>query len=188
MKSHFYSTLLILAMAVGPLILSGCSKPAAKSVTAQKSDTEAASANPANQSMGDMNMGSSGKSPSESTEVTVPVERQQQIGVTYATVKKSPIQFSIRSVGMLESDTSKSFDYVARVDGYVQELKVGSPGEHVSRGQALLTIYSPDLRSSEQELVSLENERSASRGSNDRLIEAAKRRLELWNVSDQEIA
>jgi Cu(I)/Ag(I) efflux system membrane fusion protein len=197
MKTRFYSTLLILTMAVGSLVLSGCSKPAAKSATAQKSETETASANTANQSMGDMNMGSSmgdmnigssGKSPSESTEFTVPVERQQQIGVTYATVEKRPIQFSIRSVGMLESDTSKSFDYVARVDGYVEELKVSSPGEHVSRDQPLLTIYSPDLRSSEQELVNLENERSTGRGSNDPLVEAAKQRLKLWNVSDQEIA
>jgi Cu(I)/Ag(I) efflux system membrane fusion protein len=150
-------------------------------------------------SMGNMNMGSSGKSSGglgqgsgsqgESTEFTVPVERQQQIGVTYATVKRRPIQLSIRSVGILESDASKILDYVARVDGYVQELKVSSPGEHVSRSQPLLTIYSPDLRSSEQELVNLLNDRgNTGRGSNDQLIEASKERLRLWNVSDQEIA
>jgi Cu(I)/Ag(I) efflux system membrane fusion protein len=125
----------------------------------------------------------------KSTEFTVPVERQQQIGVTYATVTKRPIELSIRSVGMLESDTSKMFDYVARVDGYVQELKVNSPGQQVSQGQPLLTIYSPDLRSTEQELVNLLNDRDRNgRGSNDQLIEASKMRLKLWNVSDQEIA
>jgi membrane fusion protein, copper/silver efflux system len=134
---------------------------------------------------------SSGATPVESNEFTVPVERQQQIGVTYATVTKRPIQLSIRSVGMLESDTSRMFDYVARVDGYVQELKVSSPGQDVSQGQPLITIYSPDLRSTEQELVNILNDRDrsgTSRVSNDQLIDASKRRLKLWNVSDQEIA
>jgi hypothetical protein len=53
-----------------------------------------------------------------------------------------------------------------------------------------MTIYSPDLRSTEQELVNLLNDRdrgTTSRASNDQLIEASKRRLKLWNVSDQEI-
>jgi Cu(I)/Ag(I) efflux system membrane fusion protein len=142
-------------------------------------------------SMGSMTMPSPNQESGKSTEFTVPVERQQQIGVTYATVTKRPIQLSIRSVGMLEPDTSKMFDYVARVDGYVQELKVSSPGQQVSQGQPLITIYSPDLRSTEQELVNILNDRDrsgASRASNDQLIEATKRRLKLWNVSDQEIA
>jgi RND family efflux transporter MFP subunit len=142
-------------------------------------------------SMGSMTMPSPNQESGKSTEFTVPVERQQQIGVTYATVTKRPIQLSIRSVGILEPDTSKMFDYVARVDGYVQELKVNSPGQQVSQGQPLITIYSPDLRSTEQELVNILNDRDrsgTSRASNDQLIDATKRRLKLWNVSDQEIA
>jgi membrane fusion protein, copper/silver efflux system len=139
-------------------------------------------------SMDGMQMPSTSRGAAKSTEFTVPVERQQQIGVTYAEVTKRPIELSIRSVGVLESDTSKMFDYVARVDGYVQELKVSSPGQQVSQGQPLLTIYSPDLRSTEQELVNLLNDRDRiGRGSNDQLIEASKMRLKLWNVSDQEI-
>jgi RND family efflux transporter MFP subunit len=237
MKACFYSILVILSVALLPVMLSSCSKPAnqkaadadvdywtctmhpsvhskdpgkcpicsmdlvpVKKNTAPKNETKTAATNSGTtQSMGDMNMGSSmgdknmgpsAKAQGESTEFTVPVERQQQLGVTYATVTKRPIQFSIRSVGILESDTSKTFDYVARVDGYVQELKVTSPGQDVLRGQPLLTIYSPDLRSTEQELVNLLNDRDrggTTRASNDQLIEASKRRLKLWNVSDQEI-
>src|ERR1700730_18726028 len=141
--------------------------------------------------MGSMPMPSPNQEVGKSTEFSVPVERQQQIGVTYATATKRPIQLSIRSVGMLEPDTSKMFDYVARVDGYVQELKVSSPGQDVTQGQPLITIYSPDLRSTEQELVNILNDRDhggTSRVSNDQLIDATKRRLKLWNVSDQEIA
>jgi Cu(I)/Ag(I) efflux system membrane fusion protein len=129
--------------------------------------------------------------PAQPTEFTVPVARQQQIGVTYATVQKRPLRFSIRSGGFLEAETAKSFDYVARVDGYVQELKVRSPGERVATGQPLMTVYSPDLRSTEQELVNLLNDRDrsgAGRPSPEPLIDAAKQRLKLWNVSEQEIA
>jgi len=144
-----------------------------------------------NSSTGSMPMPSPNQGAGQSSEFSVPVERQQQIGVTYATATKRPIQLSIRSVGVLESDTSKMFDYVARVDGYVQELKVSSPGQDVSQGQPLITIYSPDLRSTEQELVNILNDRDrsgTSRVSNDQMIDASKRRLKLWNVSDQEIA
>jgi membrane fusion protein, copper/silver efflux system len=125
------------------------------------------------------------------TEFSVPIARQQQIGVTYAAVENRPLQFSIRSVGMLEPDAGKAFDYTARVDGYIQDLTVTSPGERVTEGQPLMTIYSPDLRSTEQELANLLNERdrgTAARPSTDPLIEAARRRLRLWNVSDREIS
>jgi Cu(I)/Ag(I) efflux system membrane fusion protein len=121
---------------------------------------------------------------------SVPIERQQQIGVTYASAERRPIQLSIRSVGVLEPDQAKIFEYVARVDGYIQELKVASPGEQVNAGEPLLTIYSPDLRSTEQELVNLLNERdrgSSARASLDQVIESSKQRLRQWNVSDEEI-
>jgi Cu(I)/Ag(I) efflux system membrane fusion protein len=124
------------------------------------------------------------------SEFSVPIERQQQIGVTYASAERRPIQLSIRSVAVLEPDQAKIFEYVARVDGYIQELKVSSPGEQVNAGEPLLTIYSPDLRSSELELLNLLNERDrggSSRASLDQVIESSKQRLRQWNVSDEEI-
>src|SRR5260370_20420888 len=108
-----------------------------------------------NSSMGSMPMPSPNQGAGQSSEFTVPVERQQQIGVTYATATKRPIQLSIRSVGMLESDTSKTFDYVARVGGYVQELNGSSPGQDVSQGHPLITIYTPYLPRTNQTIVNL---------------------------------
>src|SRR6516225_5685882 len=143
-----------------------------------------------NGSMGSMSMPSAIQPPGNKPgEFSVPVERQQQIGVTYASAERRPIQLSIRSVGVLEPDQAKIFEYVARVDGYIQDLKVTSPGEQVNAGEPLVTIYSPDLRSTEQELVNLLNERDrgGSRASLDQVIESSKQRLRQWNVSDQEI-
>jgi Cu(I)/Ag(I) efflux system membrane fusion protein len=140
--------------------------------------------------MGSMPMPSPDQKANKPSEFSVPVERQQQIGVTYASAERRPIQISIRSVAVLEPDQAKIFEYVARVDGYIQELKVSSPGEQVNVGDPLVTIYSPDLRSAEKELVNLLNERDrggSSRASLDEVIESSKQRLRQWNVSDEEI-
>jgi RND family efflux transporter MFP subunit len=126
------------------------------------------------------------------SEFSVPVERQQQIGVTYATAEKKPLLHSIRSVGMIVPDRSKQWGYVARVEGYVQKLYVLSPGEAVREGEPLLTIYSPDLLTAERELVNLlgTRDRASSpegRTTAERLIEAARRRLEQWNIDTKQI-
>jgi Cu(I)/Ag(I) efflux system membrane fusion protein len=117
------------------------------------------------------------------SEFTVPVERQQMIGVTYATAERRRLEATLRTVGIVEPDTQRVFEYVSRVDGYVDKLSVSSPGQIVKQGEALLTIYSPDLFATEQELL----EMLRTSGSSDRLVESAKRRLKLWNVSDEEI-
>ena len=127
------------------------------------------------------------------SEFRVPVERQQQIGVTYAAAEKKPLRHTIRSVGMIVPDRSRQWGYVARVDGYVQKLYVTSPGETVKEAAPLLTIYSPELLAAERELVSLldNRDRSASpegRASAERLIEASHRRLEQWNITGKQIA
>jgi Cu(I)/Ag(I) efflux system membrane fusion protein len=125
------------------------------------------------------------------TEFTVPIQRQEQIGVTYAEVRRRPMRFEIRSVGTLEVDQAQVFECVSGVDGYIENLQVTSPGERVKIGQALMTIFTPDLRSPEQELISLlkvHDSGNAAVGSMDQLIDSARRRLLLLNVSQTEIS
>jgi membrane fusion protein, copper/silver efflux system len=129
---------------------------------------------------------------SESREFVVPVERQQQIGVTYARVARMPLHHSIRAVGMVEPDLQRHWAFVARVDGYVQQMFVTSPGELVEKDAPLISIYSPDLVTTARELVMLlrmrdEAKTPETRHSPERLIAAAKSRLLQWNVSDEQI-
>jgi Cu(I)/Ag(I) efflux system membrane fusion protein len=121
--------------------------------------------------------------PQKPSEFTVPVERQQMIGVTYAAAERRPLETTLRTVGIVEPEAQRVFEYVARVDGYVDKLAVSSPGQMVKKDEALLTIYSPDLLATEQELLEMQR----TSGSSDRLAESAKRRLKLWNVSDEDI-
>lgn len=127
---------------------------------------------------------------SETTEFTLPMARRQQIGVTYATVEERSLSRAIRTVGFIVPDQRRSWSYVARVEGYVQQLFVTSPGETVDKGAPLLSIYSPDLLTAERELTALLAARQAGKGNDtaDRLIDAAKLRLRQWNVTDEQIA
>ncbi|PYK90947.1 MAG: efflux RND transporter periplasmic adaptor subunit [Verrucomicrobia bacterium] len=128
----------------------------------------------------------------QTREFVVPVERQQQIGVTYAMVERKPLRHTIRSVGLVVPDKGRNWQFVSRVDGYVQKLDVKSPGEIVEKGAPLLSIYSPDLLTSEREFVELLRMRDQAktkdaRETPERLIESAKRRLQLWNVTNEQI-
>src|SRR4029077_5772975 len=130
---------------------------------------------------------------SQTSEFVVPVERQQQIGVRWPKAERKPLTHTIRSVGMIVPDRSLNWQFVSRVDGYVQKLNVTSPGEIVEKDAPLLAIYSPDLLTSEREFVELlrmrdEAKTKDARETPQRLIESAKRRLQLWNVMPEQIA
>jgi membrane fusion protein, copper/silver efflux system len=156
------------------------------------------SAKPAKDSMG-MDMApvyedeKAGGGPNQPSEFIVPVDRQQQIGVRYAKVERKPLFHTIRAVGLTVPDKTRNWQFVSRVDGYVQKLQVTAPGELVEKNAPLLSIYSPDLLTSEREFVELLRMRDQAktkeaRETPQRLIESAKRRLQLWNVTDQQIA
>lgn len=128
---------------------------------------------------------------SQGREFLIPVERQQRIGVAYAEVEPRRIRFELRAVGTLEADQGQIFECVGRLDGYIEGLQVTSPGERVTADQPLMTIYSPDLRAPQQELINLlkaEAGGSAPPASMDSLIDLARRRLHFLNVGDSEIA
>jgi Cu(I)/Ag(I) efflux system membrane fusion protein len=124
------------------------------------------------------------------------VARQQQIGVTYASIGKRSFWHTIRAVGVVAYDEQRHWGYVARVDGYVQQLSVFSPGELVEKGAPLLTIFSPDLLTTQNEFVDMLKVRDQARDkgnkpvleSTERLLESARERLHLWNISDEQIA
>jgi Cu(I)/Ag(I) efflux system membrane fusion protein len=125
----------------------------------------------------------------------VPVERQQQIGVSFATVEIKPLSHSIRAVGRVVPETQRIWRVVSRTAAYVQELGVNAPGELVKKNQVLMKLYSPELLTTQRELIDLLRSRDgtaknthSARGDFQRLIESAERRLKLWNVTDEQIA
>ena len=136
-----------------------------------------------------------GSGSEEPHEFTIPLDRQQLIGVTYATVETKPLRRTLRAAGLVAATASKRWDYVARVDGYVHNLNVSAPGDRVERGQVLMDLYSPDLVSTENEYVDLLHMRDNGRRDRnegttqnaEHLLAAARARLQQWNISDAQI-
>jgi RND family efflux transporter MFP subunit len=133
--------------------------------------------------------------PDQPHEFTIPLDRQQLIGVTYAAVETGPLRRTLRAVGLVETMTTKHWDYVSRVDGYVHALNVSAPGDRVEKGQVLMDLYSPDLVATENEYVDLVRMRANARGDRnaatardaERLLAGARARLRQWNISDSDI-
>ena len=128
---------------------------------------------------------------SKRRELSIPIERQQRIGVTYTEVEPKRVRFDIGAVGTLEVDQGQIFECVARVEGYIEGLKVSSPGQRVSAGQPLMIIDSPDLRAPQQELINLlkaQTSGTAPPASMQQLINLARRRLQLLGMVESDIS
>jgi RND family efflux transporter MFP subunit len=122
-------------------------------------------------------------------------QRQQLIGVQSVPVTIKPLVKEIRTVGRVTYDETKLTHIHTKVTGYVEEVFVDFVGKVVKKGEPLFTIYSPDLVATQEEYLLAVKSRNVlkdssiswiSSGSND-LLEATRRRLRLWDITDAEI-
>ena len=127
--------------------------------------------------------------------IKISPERQQLIGVKFATVELSGQARSIRSVGKVTFDETRVAHVHTRIDGWIEKVFVDFTGDFVKQGQPMLTIYSPEMLASQQELLLAARARDLMRGNplasaaehGNSLFEAARRRLELWQLKDDQI-
>ena len=137
--------------------------------------------------MDSMQMGEPGK-PSEvpdHAEVTIPGEVQQRIGVTVGKVEEAPLRMSVRTVGIVQPNETRIAKVHLRTEGWIHQLFVDYTGKKVEKGDPLLSIYSPQFLTTQQELL---NARQGSAAGSDSLVSMARKRLELWGVPAEEIA
>jgi membrane fusion protein, copper/silver efflux system len=127
--------------------------------------------------------------------VQVTPGQQQLIGVEYGTAEFTTANDSIRAVARVALDETKVAKVQTRIDGWIERVFVDFAGKVVEKGQPLLTIYSPEALATQQELLlALKAERQmrdspvhemmASGGT---LVSAARKRLELWEISPEQI-
>ena len=125
--------------------------------------------------------------------VEIDAERQQLIGIRTATVTVGAVSDDWQTVGRVAIDETRVRKVNVKVDGFVEKLYVDFVGKAVRRGQPLLTIYSPELLSVQTEyLLALRTRKALGaggqlQGAGDDLVAAARRRLELWDISKAEI-
>jgi Cu(I)/Ag(I) efflux system membrane fusion protein len=119
--------------------------------------------------------------------VMIPGELQQRIGVRMGRVERGPLKMSVNALGIVQPDETQVARISIKTEGWVDKLFVNFVGQTVRKGDPLLSIYSPQFFSTQQELLnSLRTERTLG-GAQQSLAEAARRRLELWDVPAEEI-
>lgn len=127
--------------------------------------------------------------------MTIAPERLQTIGVKFQEAARRPLDKLIRTVGRVEIDERLVGRVNLKFEGWIEELLVSAIGDHVKKEQVLFTIYSPDLVATQEEyLLALQSYRElgksefpeVSRGAKD-LLEATRRRLQLWDIEDKHI-
>jgi len=87
----------------------------------------------------------------------------------------------IRLFGKIEPDQRQQQSQSAYVGGRIERLCINAVGDQVGKGQTLAVIYSPELYTAEQELV------SALGTSQQVLIDAATEKLRLLNIPQSQI-
>jgi Cu(I)/Ag(I) efflux system membrane fusion protein len=114
----------------------------------------------------------------------VPLDRAgaARLGITFARAAMRPVGRGTRVAGTLTYAEPRREYVNARVMGWVEELYADYLGKPVRKGEPLLALYSPELVSAQEELL------SALRLGDSTLAAAARRRLALWNVSDDQIS
>jgi multidrug efflux pump subunit AcrA (membrane-fusion protein) len=127
--------------------------------------------------------------------VQIAADEQQLIGVRYATAELSTGVESIHAVGRVAQDETKITRVHPRTEGWIYKVQVDFTGQHVNKGDPLLTLYSPEMLATQQEYLLALRARDTMKGgpshdayeNSELLILAARRRLELWDLGPAQI-
>ena len=142
--------------------------------------------------------------------VEIPVDRQRLIGIKITEVKTVPLRKTLRTVGRVEFDERKLTTVNVKVEGWIEKLYADYTGKLVKKGDPLAEIYSPELMSTQLEYVNLLDwkkdkahrfqrniefewgDRYGTTGKMltfdiDAMIQVAKQKLALWEISEEEI-
>ncbi|MFQ5569616.1 MAG: efflux RND transporter periplasmic adaptor subunit [Rhodothermales bacterium] len=116
----------------------------------------------------------------------------QKINVRTAPVAIEPLSRAIRTTGRFEMDEQGIHTVSLKIDGWVERLYADFDGAIVQKGQPLLELYSPKLVTTQEEyLLALKNVRRLSGGAAEsdarHLLDAARRRLAYWDLSEDQI-
>lgn len=118
-----------------------------------------------------------------------------EFGLTFGTVEMRMLETEVRTVGTVAVDETRVAQIAPKFGGFVERLYLAYTGQPVRRGQPVLEIYSPELVAAQQELLvarRLDRTMDDSRvpgvpAASSDLLGAARRRLQLWDVSEAQI-
>jgi len=127
--------------------------------------------------------------------VSVSPDKQQLIGVEYGTAQYETVSDTIRAAARVTLDERRIAKVHSKLDGWIDQVFADFTGKQVRQGDPLLTLYSPEALATQQEYILAlkarelmhDNPVHEMAGSTENLVEAARKRLELWDISTAEI-
>ncbi|MDE0109337.1 MAG: efflux RND transporter periplasmic adaptor subunit [Bryobacterales bacterium] len=137
-------------------------------------------------------------SPEEVEKAGVKVSKSflQNFAVRTTAVERADLPARIRTIGYLDQDEAKLVSVSTKYGGWIENPRVSTVGERVSKGDTLFEIYSPGLVTAQEEfLASIEylGRLKAADAYPDAvrraesLVHAAAERLRSWDLTDQQI-
>ncbi|MBE9533074.1 MAG: efflux RND transporter periplasmic adaptor subunit, partial [Proteobacteria bacterium] len=119
----------------------------------------------------------------------------QNMGVRTAIAQISELSHDIKTIGHVTYDEQRISRLHPKTEGWIEKMFISKTGESVKKGTMLLSLYSPQLVSSQQEyllaLSSLETLKDSPfddiRVGAEQMVKTARERLELLDVPEHQI-
>jgi Cu(I)/Ag(I) efflux system membrane fusion protein len=140
-----------------------------------------------------------GAAPTGYAAVPLTPETSSRINHTTAVVEEREFSRKLRTVGVVAVDETRTAHVHPKVRGFIEGIRVNFIGREVKSGEVLCNIYSQEVHAAEIEFLALlERQGSSIPGSGEfaqaeasaqrKLLDAARRRLLLWDVPKSEVA
>ncbi len=124
--------------------------------------------------------------------IHMPKSQQRALGVRLTTVEEQSVSRTLRTSGVVTADETRIAHVHVKTAGWVEEVYANFVGQLVHKGQALLTVYSPDLVATQQEyLIARRGQQQLGKSqyeevakSSQSLLDSARERLRLWDMTE----
>jgi len=133
--------------------------------------------------------------PSGYAPITIDPSRVGPLGLATAKIEERDFAKQLRTVGVVALDETKTAHVHTKVKGFIEALPADFVGKSIKRGEVLAAIYSQTIYAAQLEHLALLDQPPLSFGepgsetkANDKLLEASRRRLLLWDVPAAQIA
>lgn len=122
-------------------------------------------------------------------------QEQRDIGVETVEVRRRNLQRVLMAVAKVDEPETQLSSISARIGGRIDKLYLDFTGQQVRRGQTIASLYSPEVFSTAEEYrLALENRKRLGTGAQplavsgaEDLVNASRRRLELWGLTTQQL-
>jgi Cu(I)/Ag(I) efflux system membrane fusion protein len=121
--------------------------------------------------------------------VTLSERSRQLAGIQTAKAVTREFRKDIKTTGKITMNENARAYITSRVEGRLERLFVNAEGEYIYPGQIIGEVYSPAYMAAQEEYLQMldnaDKSQNASQGA--RLMEAARRKLQLLSVTDNDI-